>query len=85
MEKTFKIIGDRLKNGSIPSNLETELFCRNAELMTTYSGYGDNMYSAFLQHIHEFQEAFHQVDIQKCQAKFAEINAMKRACHHDEG
>ena len=84
MEKTFKTIGGRLKNGSIPSNLETELFCRNAELMTTYPGYGDNMYPAFLELINEFREAFHQVDIQECQTKFAEIKAMKRACHHDE-
>ena len=84
MEKTFKIIGDRLKNGSIPSNMETELFCRNAELMTTYPGYGDNMYPAFLQLVKEFQEAFHQFDIQKCQAKFAGIKAMKRACHNDK-
>ncbi len=84
MKKTFKIIGDRLKNGSIPSNMEMELFCENAELMTTYTGYGDGMYPAFLQLISEFREAFHQVDIQKCQAKFAEIEAMKKACHHDE-
>ncbi len=84
MKKTFKIIGDRLKNGSIPSNMEMEVFCGNAELMTSYPGYGDTMYPAFLELIREFREAFHQVDIQKCQAKFAEINAMKKACHHDE-
>jgi len=84
MKKTFKIIGDRLKNGSIPSNMEMELFCTNAELMTTYPGNGDAMYPAFLELISEFREAFHQVDIQKCQAKFAEIDAMKKACHHDE-
>jgi XXXCH domain-containing protein len=84
MKKTFKIIGDRLKNESIPSNMEMELFCENAELMTTYPGYGDNMYPAFLQLISEFREAFHQVDILKCQAKFAEIEAMKKACHHDK-
>jgi len=84
MEKTFKIIGERLKNGSIPSNMEMELFCGNAELMTTYPGYGDAMYPVFLQLVSEFREAFHQVDILKCQAKFAEIKAMKRACHHDE-
>jgi len=84
MKKTFKIIGDRLKNGSIPSNMEMELFCENAELMTTYPGYGDTMYPAFLEVISEFREAFHQVDIQRCQAKFAEIEAMKKACHHDE-
>ncbi len=84
MKKTFKIIGDRLKNGSIPSNMEMELFCENAELMTTYPGYGDAMYPAFLELVSEFREAFHQVDIQSCQAKFAEITAMKKACHHDE-
>jgi XXXCH domain-containing protein len=84
MKKTFKIIGDRLKNGSIPSNIEMELFSENAELMTTYPGYGDAMYPGFLQLVSEFREAFHQVDILKCQAKFAEIKAMKRACHHDE-
>jgi XXXCH domain-containing protein len=84
MKKTFKIIGDRLKNGSIPSNMEMEVFCGNAERMTTYPGYGDTMYPAFLDLISEFREAFHQVDIQKCQAKFAEIDAMKKACHHDE-
>ena len=84
MKKTFKIIGDRLKNGSIPSNMEMELFCENAELMTTYPGHGDNMYPAFLELVSAFREAFHQVDIQKCQVKFAEIEAMKKTCHHDE-
>jgi XXXCH domain-containing protein len=84
MKKTFKIIGDRLKNGSIPSNMEMEVFCENAERMTTYPGYGDTMYPAFIELIGEFREAFHHVDIQKCQAKFAEIEAMKKACHHDE-
>ncbi len=84
MKKTFKIIGDRLKNGSMPSNLEAELFCENAERMTTYPGYGDAMYPAFLQLAGEFREAFHQVDIQKCRALFAEIDAMKKACHNHE-
>jgi len=83
MEKTFKTIGDRLKNGSFPSHLETELFCANAALMTTYPGHGDDMYPTFLQLVNEFQDAFHQADIQKCQAKFDEIKAMKKACHQD--
>lgn len=84
MEKSLKAIGDRLKNMSMPSNIEIELFCSNAELMTTYSGYDDNMYPAFLQLISEFQEAFHQVDIQKCQKIFADIKAMKNDCHHED-
>ena len=84
IEKTFKAIGDRLKNSSFPSNLETELFCRNAELMTTYPGFGDKMYPAFLQLVSEFEEAFHQEDIQKCLAKYDEIKAMKRACHSED-
>ncbi len=43
MDKIFKIIGDRLKAGELPSSLEIDLFCRNAEMMTTYSGYGFNV------------------------------------------
>lgn len=81
MEKIYKTIGHHLTNGSLPSNLETELFCNNAELMTTFSGYGDDMYPEFLKAVGEFREAFHQVDIDKCQTIFAEITTMKKACH----
>jgi XXXCH domain-containing protein len=84
LDKSLKTIGDRLKNRSIPSNIEIEIFCSNAQLMTTYSGYDDKMYPVFLQLISEFQEAFHQFDIQKCQALFADIKAMKKACHHED-
>ena len=84
LDKSLKTIGDRLKNRSIPSNIEIELFCSNAQLMTTYSGYDDKMYPVFLQLISEFQEAFHQFDIQKCQALFADIKAMKKTCHHED-
>jgi XXXCH domain-containing protein len=84
LDKSLKTIGDRLKNRSIPSNIEIELFCSNAQLMTTYSGYDDKMYPVFLQLISEFQEAFHQVDIQRCQTLFSDIKAMKKACHHED-
>jgi XXXCH domain-containing protein len=84
LDKSLKTIGDRLKNRSIPSNIEIELFCSNARLMTTYPGYDDKMYPVFLQLVSEFQEAFHQVDIQRCQALFADIKAMKKACHHED-
>lgn len=81
LEKMYKNIGERLTNGSLPSNIETDLFCKNAELMTTYSGYGDDMYPEFLKAVGEFKEAFHQFDIHKCQTIFSEINTMKKACH----
>lgn len=81
LDKSLKTIGDRLKNRSIPSNIEIELFCGNARLMTTYPGYDDSMYPVFLQIVNEFQEAFDQFDIQRCQALFADIKAMKKACH----
>lgn len=84
LNKSLKTIGDRLKNRGIPSNIEIELFCSNARLMTTYPGYDDKMYPVFLQLIRELQEAFHQYDIQKCQALFADIKAMKKACHHED-
>jgi len=84
LDKSLKTIGDRLKNRSIPSNIEIELFCSNARLMTTYPGYDDKMYPVFLQLIREFQEAFHQFDIEKCQALFADIKAMKKTCHHED-
>ncbi len=81
MEKMFKEIEFHITNGSLPSNLEAELFCNNAELMTTFSGYGDDMYPEFMKAIGEFREAFHQVDIHKCKSIFTEINTMKKACH----
>ena len=84
LNKSLKTIGDRLKNRGIPSNIEIELFCSNAHLMTTYPGYDDKMYPVFLQLVSEFQEAFDQFDIQRCQALFADIKAMKKACHHED-
>lgn len=84
LDKSLKTIGDRLKNRSIPSNIEIELFCSNARLMTTYSDHGNHIYPEFLKLISEFQEAFHQFDIQKCQVLFADIKAMKKACHHED-
>ncbi|MFH0996453.1 MAG: GAK system XXXCH domain-containing protein [Pseudomonadota bacterium] len=84
LEKSLKTIGDRLKDRGIPSNIEIELFCSNARLMTTYSDHGNYMYPEFLKLISEFQEAFHQFDIQKCLALFADIKAMKKTCHHED-
>jgi len=84
MKNTFQSIGDRLTNGSFPSSLEMDLFCKNARLMTTYDGYGDSMYTEFLQLIEAFQDAFHKDDIKTCQEKYLEIKDMKTACHHDE-
>jgi XXXCH domain-containing protein len=84
LDKSLKTIDDRLKNRSIPSNIEIELFCGNARLMTTYPGYDDKMYPVFLRLVSEFQEAFDQVDIQRCQTLFADIKAIKKACHHED-
>ena len=84
MDKSFKSIGERLENGGLPSHIETELFCSNAERMTTFPGHGDSMYPEFLQVIREFQEAFHQADIETCLSLYARIAAMKKNCHHNE-
>ncbi len=81
MNKIFKIIGDRLKAGELPSSLETDLFCRNAELITTYSGYGDNMYADFLNLVVEFENAFRRSSIGNCREKFDAIRTMKIRCH----
>jgi XXXCH domain-containing protein len=81
MNKIFKIIADRLKAGELPSSLETDLFCRNAELMTTYSGYGDNMYGDFLNLVVEFENAFRRSSIGDCKEKFDAIRTMKTRCH----
>ena len=83
LEKSFKAIGDRLKNGGLPSNLEIGFFCRNAELMTTFPGYADTQYSAFLQLVADFRDSFHQYDLEACRTKFAHIKTMKDICHHD--
>jgi len=82
MDKIFKIIGDRLKAGELPSSLEIDLFCRNAEMMTTYSGYGDNMYIEFQNLVVEFEKAFCRSNIGGCQEIFNAIRTMKSQCHH---
>lgn len=81
MNKIFKIIGERLKAGELPSNLETDLFCRNAERMTTYSEYGDNICADFLNLVGEFENAFHRSNIVECREKFEAIRAIKAMCH----
>lgn len=83
MDKIFKIIGDRLKAGELPSSLEIDLFCRNAEMMTTYSGYGDNMYTEFLNLVVEFENAFRRTNIGGCQKIFSVIRTMKTRCHKE--
>jgi len=82
LNKIFKIIGDRLKAGELPSNLEIDLFCRNAEMMTSYSGYGDTMYTAFLDLVVEFENAFRRSNIGGCREIFNAIRAMKTRCHN---
>ncbi len=84
MDKSFKSIGERLENGGLPSNIEVELFCSNAQQMTTFAGHGDSMYPEFLQVIHEFQEAFHRSDLDECLSLYARISAIKKSCHHNE-
>jgi XXXCH domain-containing protein len=81
MDKSFKAIGERLKNGGLPSNLELSFFCDNSELMTGFPGYGDMHYPAFRQLIAEFREAFHQYDLESCRDKHAQIKVMKNTCH----
>lgn len=83
MDKSFKMIGERLENGGLPSNIEVELFCSNAQRMTTFAGYGDSMYPEFIQVIHEFQEAFHRSDLDECLSLYARISAIKKSCHHN--
>lgn len=82
MAKIFKIIGDRLKAGELPSSLEIDLFCRNAEMMTTYSGYGDKMYTEFQDLVVEFEKAFRRENIGGCQEIFTAILTMKTRCHN---
>ncbi|MBI5592686.1 MAG: GAK system XXXCH domain-containing protein [Deltaproteobacteria bacterium] len=83
LEKSFKAIGDRLKNGGLPSNLEMASFCRNAEVMTAFPGHGDAQYPAFLQLIAEFRDSFHQYDLESCRKKHAQIKSKKNSCHHE--
>jgi XXXCH domain-containing protein len=82
MEKIFKIIGDRLKTGELPSSLEIDLFCRNAEKMTACSGYGDNMYAEFQNLVVEFENAFRRSNIGGCREIFNAIRTMKTRCHN---
>jgi len=82
MDKIFKIIGDRLKAGELPSSLEIDLFCRNAEMMTTFSGYGDNMYTEFQNLVVEFENAFRRSNIGGCKEIFNAIRTMKTRCHN---
>ena len=81
MDKIFKIIGDRLKSGELPSSLEIDLFCRNAGMMTSYPGYGDNMYSEFQNLVVEFENAFRRSNISGCKEIFNTIRTMKIRCH----
>jgi XXXCH domain-containing protein len=80
MDKIFKIVGDRLKAGELPSGLEIDLFRRNAEMMTTYSGYGDNMYTEFLNLVVEFENACRRSNIGACLEIFNTIRTMKTRC-----
>ena len=82
MDKRFKSIGERLKQGGLPSNVEAELFCSNAELMTSFPGRGDAMYQDFLDCIRDFRESFHNTDLERCKSSFAKLSAMKKSCHH---
>jgi len=82
MNKIFKIIGERLKTDELPSSLETDLFCRNAEMMTTYSGYGDDMYTEFLNLVVEFENAYRRSNVGGCQEIFKAIRTMRTRCHN---
>jgi XXXCH domain-containing protein len=81
MNKFFQIIDNRLKAGELPSNLEADLFCRNAEMMNTYSGYGDNMYTEFQNLVVEFENAFRRSNIGGCREILNTIREMQVRCH----
>lgn len=78
----FKIIGARLSAGELPSRIETDLFCRTAERMTTYPGYEDPMHDVFLKIVGEFENAFHRFNIVECREKYDVIRTMKTRCHN---
>lgn len=78
----FKIIGVRLSAGELPSRIETDLFCRTAERMTTYPGYEDQMHDVFLKIVGEFENAFHRFNIVECREKYDVIRTMKTRCHN---
>jgi XXXCH domain-containing protein len=81
LDKIFQIIGERLKAGELPSKLEIDLFCRNAEMMITYSRYEDSMYTEFQNLVVEFENAFRRSNIGGCREILNTIREMKSRCH----
>ncbi|MEW6261377.1 MAG: GAK system XXXCH domain-containing protein [Thermodesulfobacteriota bacterium] len=83
LNKLYRLIEKYLEQGVLPSNVEMELFCRHAEEMTTYSGYGDERYPVFLDKIHALREAYLRVNIQEFRKVFSDIAVLKKNCHRD--
>lgn len=81
MNKRFKNILVSLNKDIMPSEETVTAFARDCELMTGFSGYGDEHYPDFLQKIQDMKEALNQEALDKMEQSASEINNFIKDCH----
>lgn len=81
MQTTYKAIGKALSESRLPDQLTVQSFLRDALIMISYPGYGDEYYELFAQACERFSQACDGRDLSAVQAAFTEIVQLKEDCH----
>jgi XXXCH domain-containing protein len=83
MKRSFKEIFQSIAKGSLPSGEAVASFTRDAGLMVTFPGRGEEHYNEFRHRCTQLKQAFEKGDLAECRALASELNSMKTECHSD--
>lgn len=81
MGETFKTIGACLSDNRLPDQETVQTFIRDALLMVSYPGYGDEYYESFVAACQRFSDACEHSDWNGAQVGYSEIDQLKKDCH----
>lgn len=81
MKRDFKVILAELEYGRLPAMEVTHRFCRDSELMCTYSGKGDPFYPDYLKANQDYLSAATDGDLEAARQAVNELNAFYTSCH----
>lgn len=81
MQKHFKHLEQALQIDQLPDRATVDAFLREAELMISYPGFGDDFYDAFLSACQRLSACYMNKDRDLFRQQLAAIKTLRTNCH----
>ncbi|MCA1742688.1 MAG: GAK system XXXCH domain-containing protein [Desulfovibrionales bacterium] len=81
MKRRLKTVHQAITSSQLPAEQEMMAFASECQLMTSYPGYGDEYYQAFMVTVEEMVDSYKRKDMAKLEGNFQELIKFMKDCH----